>query len=324
MPFDPSILTPFDHLATRSWRCLFEGRRVATPHYKLSTKPLESDFHAAPGAPLPAWFGIMNTMAESGPLIGESETGYLTLEELEAAELKLGLEVHGHRLRVQRLARKSGMKVEGQPGPSSLLIVAERVSEEVLTKGLKAYEVTHPEAGLWICARRHPLYIVSLTELAFRADTAVVHLLGRGPHLGRALEWLLCHPSAEAVRCGDEIAREIEAMHVYAPVEEMSEEDRRALDGLYESMRDGLIKRGKRLGRLTGRKEGRMEGRMEGRTEGRMEGQQRFLLKQLALKFGPLPSSVVARVRSLEEQSELDRLVEQILTAASLEELGLT
>lgn len=78
-------------------------------------------------------------MAAPGPLLGEFETGYLTLEALDTAEFKLSLEVHVHRLRLQHISRKSGEQLVGQRGSSSVLIVVERVSEEVLVRGLKAY-----------------------------------------------------------------------------------------------------------------------------------------------------------------------------------------
>jgi flagellar biosynthesis/type III secretory pathway protein FliH len=62
----------------------------------------------------------------------------------------------------------------------------------------------------------------------------------------------------------------------------------------------------------------REEGREEGRQEGRQEGEARVVLRQLRLKFGPLPPEVEERVRS----ADADRLLEwseRVLTAERLE-----
>ena len=64
-----------------------------------------------------------------------------------------------------------------------------------------------------------------------------------------------------------------------------------------------------------GKAEGRTEGRMEGKTEGRVE----IILKQLALRFGPLPDATQTRVRSAQD-AQLDAVAEQVLTAQTLEE----
>ncbi|WP_437731849.1 Rpn family recombination-promoting nuclease/putative transposase [Sorangium sp. So ce1335] len=50
---------------------------------------------------------------------------------------------------------------------------------------------------------------------------------------------------------------------------------------------------------------------------GRQEGQRRMLLKQLGARFGALPDDAVARVNAA-DMTELDRLSERVLTAATL------
>ena len=61
------------------------------------------------------------------------------------------------------------------------------------------------------------------------------------------------------------------------------------------------------------------QGKAEGKAEGRME----IVLKLLALRFGPLTGAAQARVRSAQD-AQLDAVVEQALTAQTLEEaLGL-
>ena len=61
------------------------------------------------------------------------------------------------------------------------------------------------------------------------------------------------------------------------------------------------------------------EGRAEGREEGRAEGRAEVVLKQLQLKFGPLPEATRERVRNASVE-ELDRWAERILSAPSLDE----
>ena len=64
--------------------------------------------------------------------------------------------------------------------------------------------------------------------------------------------------------------------------------------------------------------QGKAEGRAEGKAEGRAEGKADLLLKQLAVRFGPLAAEVVARVRAA-SVAELDIFAERVLTAASLD-----
>ncbi|MFB3041398.1 MAG: DUF4351 domain-containing protein, partial [Candidatus Poribacteria bacterium] len=50
---------------------------------------------------------------------------------------------------------------------------------------------------------------------------------------------------------------------------------------------------------------------------------QSILIQQLTAKFGKLPRSVENRIRSTTDESELDGLTLRVLTASSLDELGL-
>jgi Domain of unknown function (DUF4351) len=68
-----------------------------------------------------------------------------------------------------------------------------------------------------------------------------------------------------------------------------------------------------------GRTEGKTEGKAEGRMEGRMEGRIEMLLKQLTLRFGPLPEPIQALIRGLQD-AQLDTVAERVLTAPTLEE----
>jgi hypothetical protein len=65
---------------------------------------------------------------------------------------------------------------------------------------------------------------------------------------------------------------------------------------------------------------GRAEGRAEGEAKGKAEGEAKILLKQLTVRFGPLPAEVIERIRSA-APAELELLAERVLSAASLENL---
>ena len=54
-----------------------------------------------------------------------------------------------------------------------------------------------------------------------------------------------------------------------------------------------------------------------------MEGKRDVLLRQLAAKFGPLPAETTAHLRDLDSVEELDRLLDRLLTASTLEDLGI-
>jgi Domain of unknown function (DUF4351) len=68
-----------------------------------------------------------------------------------------------------------------------------------------------------------------------------------------------------------------------------------------------------------GRTEGKTEGKAEGKAEGRMEGRIEMLLKQLAVRFGPVPEPIQTLIRSLQD-AQLDTVAERVLTAPTLEE----
>jgi predicted transposase/invertase (TIGR01784 family) len=65
---------------------------------------------------------------------------------------------------------------------------------------------------------------------------------------------------------------------------------------------------------------GRIQGEAKGRAEGEAKGRAEMLLKQLAVKFGPVSEDVSQRVRSASLE-ELERWVELVLTASSLEDV---
>ena len=75
--------------------------------------------------------------------------------------------------------------------------------------------------------------------------------------------------------------------------------------------------------REEGREKGLEEGREQGREEGLVAGKRETLLQLLATKFGTLPGETALRVQSMGSLDELDRYHDRLLTAKSLDEMGL-
>jgi hypothetical protein len=61
------------------------------------------------------------------------------------------------------------------------------------------------------------------------------------------------------------------------------------------------------------------QGKLEGKREGRIEGRVEIVLKQLALRFGPLTENVRARISSAQDV-QLDAMAQTVLAAQTLEE----
>lgn len=82
-------------------------------------------------------------------------------------------------------------------------------------------------------------------------------------------------------------------------------------------------KKGLKEGLEEGLKEGRQEGLKEGRKTGRQEGMRDLLLQMIERRFGPLSAEQRHRVEAITSPARLKRLADKILTASSLEEMGL-
>ena len=65
---------------------------------------------------------------------------------------------------------------------------------------------------------------------------------------------------------------------------------------------------------------GREQGREEGLEAGVIEGKRRTLVRQLSAKFGDLPEEITIRAETMSE-SELDSILDRLLTATTLDEL---
>jgi flagellar biosynthesis/type III secretory pathway protein FliH len=69
-----------------------------------------------------------------------------------------------------------------------------------------------------------------------------------------------------------------------------------------------------------GKAEGWAQGKSEGRAEGMSEGRKEIVLKQLALRFGPLSEAVQTRIRDAADDAQLGAVAERLLTVQTLEE----
>jgi hypothetical protein len=65
----------------------------------------------------------------------------------------------------------------------------------------------------------------------------------------------------------------------------------------------------------------RAEGKAEGRAEGRAEGKQDAILKLLQLRFQSVPEVLSREISNIHNLTRLDMLLEQAMTAQSLEEI---
>ncbi|MFY9823646.1 MAG: Rpn family recombination-promoting nuclease/putative transposase [Thermoanaerobaculia bacterium] len=69
--------------------------------------------------------------------------------------------------------------------------------------------------------------------------------------------------------------------------------------------------------------QGEARGKAEGEAKGRGEGAREILLLQLAERFGPLPEGARRKVEEISSLQRLTQLAKRVLTAHSLEEMGL-
>ena len=74
-------------------------------------------------------------------------------------------------------------------------------------------------------------------------------------------------------------------------------------------------------GKAEGMEQGKAEGRAEGKAEGRAEGKQDAVLKLLQLRFQNVPETLSREISNIHNLSRLDTLLEQAMTAQSLDEI---
>lgn len=64
--------------------------------------------------------------------------------------------------------------------------------------------------------------------------------------------------------------------------------------------------------------------RREERREGEIVGVRKLLLQQLTLRFGRLPAGIRPKVEAISSAQELRKLARKVLSAKTLEEMGLS
>lgn len=90
---------------------------------------------------------------------------------------------------------------------------------------------------------------------------------------------------------------------------------------------DGQEERTLKIAKMTWadriRAEGWRDGLETGLERGKEQGARRVLLRQLALRFGPLPEAVRRRVDAIDSLETLTELADRVLIARSIEDLGI-
>ena len=94
-------------------------------------------------------------------------------------------------------------------------------------------------------------------------------------------------------------------------------QDHKELDTMAQTTAEFLIEQGK----AEGMEQGKAEGRAEGKAEGRAEGKQDAVLKLLQLRFQNVPETLSREISNIHNLSRLDTLLEQAMTAQSLDEI---
>jgi hypothetical protein len=83
------------------------------------------------------------------------------------------------------------------------------------------------------------------------------------------------------------------------------------------------IEEGIQQGIQQGLEQARQQERQQGLQQGLQQGKRLFLIQLLVAKFGELPQSVTDQIQGMTAEDELDQLGVRLLTAESLEEMGL-
>ena len=74
-------------------------------------------------------------------------------------------------------------------------------------------------------------------------------------------------------------------------------------------------------GKVEGKAEGIEQGKAEGIEQGKVEGKQDAVLKLLQLRFQNVPEVLLREISNIHNLSRLDMLLEQAMTAQSLDEI---
>jgi hypothetical protein len=98
--------------------------------------------------------------------------------------------------------------------------------------------------------------------------------------------------------------------------------DKGRIEGLLKGREQGR-EEGHEQGREEGHEQGREEGHEQGFKDGTLEGKRGTLMRLLTAKFGSVSEETKSRIQALESISELDVYLERVLTAESIEDMGL-
>jgi flagellar biosynthesis/type III secretory pathway protein FliH len=152
---------------------------------------------------------------------------------------------------------------------------------------------------------------------------ACLDRLARERHLGGARSFLLFNCVATYLQL-DGRAQEL----YHALLAEHGNEEKRAMVMTWaEKFEAQAVERGLQKGMEQGIEQGVQKGMQQGLQRGLQQGMQQgmreILLRQLQQRFAPLPASAAQRVSAIDSTEELTRLADKVLSARSLEELGL-
>ncbi len=104
-------------------------------------------------------------------------------------------------------------------------------------------------------------------------------------------------------------------------------QDHKELETMAQTTAEFLIEQGKAKGKAEGIEQGKAEGieqgKVEGKAEGKAEGKQDAVLKLLQLRFQNVPETFSREISNIQNLPLLDTLLEQAMTAQSLEEIGM-
>ena len=115
--------------------------------------------------------------------------------------------------------------------------------------------------------------------------------------------------------------RSLEERDVLVDIIRQHIHDHKELENMAQTTAEFLIEQGMQLGIEQGKTEGKAEGKAEGKVEGKVEGKQDAALKLLELRFQNVPETLSREISNIHNHKHLDILLEQAMTAQSLEEI---
>ena len=104
--------------------------------------------------------------------------------------------------------------------------------------------------------------------------------------------------------------RSLEERDVLVDIIRQHIQDHKELETMAQTTAEFLIEQGK------------AEGKAEGREQGKAEGKQDAVLKLLQIRFQNVPETLSREISNIQNLPLLDTLLEQAMTAQSLEEIG--